>query len=145
MISVAAAQSIASSSVLAGSLGSLAAGLLTAVGAVPLFFVRRITERTESVLLGFAAGVMLAASFFSLILPGIESLETAGLAEAAAAATMAGAVLLGATAIGLLSRYAAIDFGRVSRSDKGYERSRHLSLFLAAITLHNFLRVWRLL
>lgn len=126
------------SPILAGSLGSLAAGLLTALGAAPLFFVKDVSKRTEKLLLAFAAGVMLAASFFSLIIPGIVSLQDDGLAKPEAAAIMAVAVLIGATAIGALNRYGAIDIGKVGLAGDGTLRSRRLSLFLAAITLHNF-------
>ena len=52
------------SPIAAGALGSLAAGLMTAVGAAPMLVVKRPGQQTQSVLLGFAAGVMLAASFF---------------------------------------------------------------------------------
>ena len=124
--------------ILAGSLGSLAAGLLTAVGAVPLFVVKEVSKRTEKLLLAFAAGVMLAASFFSLIIPGIDVLQKDGLTKAIAAGIMAASVLVGATAIGLLNRYGTIDIGKVGRAEDGTLRSRRLSLFLAAITLHNF-------
>lgn len=55
-----------------GFVASLAAGLLTAVGALPVLFGHSISRRQNDVLLGFAAGVMLSASFFSLIMPGIE-------------------------------------------------------------------------
>ena len=58
--------------VLLGFLGSLAAGLMTAVGAVPVLLGRAPSERARDTLLGFAAGVMLAASFFSLIVPSID-------------------------------------------------------------------------
>ena len=46
---------------------SAASGLATAVGALPVLAIRKISNRLESGFLGFAAGVMLAASFFSLI------------------------------------------------------------------------------
>jgi ZIP family zinc transporter len=42
------------------------------VGALGVFFIRRLSERLEDALLGVAAGIMLAASFFSLLLPAIE-------------------------------------------------------------------------
>jgi ZIP family zinc transporter len=44
-----------------GFLASLGAGAMTGVGALPVFFPFRISARTQDVLLGFAAGVMLAA------------------------------------------------------------------------------------
>ena len=61
------------SPILAGFLASLAAGLLTAVGAVPVLMQRHVSRSVSDVMLGFAAGVMLAAAFFSLILPGLET------------------------------------------------------------------------
>ena len=54
-----------------GSIASFAAGLCSGVGAAGVFFVRGLSPRLEDALLSFAAGVMLAASFFSLILPAI--------------------------------------------------------------------------
>ena len=58
--------------ILVGSLASLCAGLTTAVGALPIFFVRRVSDRFLDSSLGFAAGVMLAATSFSLLVPAIE-------------------------------------------------------------------------
>ena len=59
--------------VLLGSLASLAAGLMTMIGALPALFVREISSRTQDMLLGFFAGVMLSASFLSLIVPAVEA------------------------------------------------------------------------
>ena len=56
-----------------GFLGSLIAGLMTALGAVPILFGKVPSRGTRDMSLGFAAGVMLSASFFSLIIPAIES------------------------------------------------------------------------
>jgi len=69
------------SPILLGTLGSLAAGLTTGVGALPIFVVRRISDQTQDVMLGFAAGVMLAASFLSLILPGLDAARSQGAGE----------------------------------------------------------------
>ncbi len=59
-------------SILSGFLASLLAGLMPAAGALPVLFGSSISKKLNDALLGFAAGVMLAASFFSLIIPGIE-------------------------------------------------------------------------
>lgn len=56
-------------------IGSLAATLATALGALPALALNRISQRTEDLLLGFAAGIMLAASAFSLIVPAIDAGE----------------------------------------------------------------------
>lgn len=54
-------------------LGGLAAAVATALGALPALALRRISHRAEAIMLGFAAGVMLAASAFSLIVPAIDA------------------------------------------------------------------------
>ncbi|MFP3867944.1 MAG: ZIP family metal transporter [Desulfobacteraceae bacterium] len=48
------------------------AGLATGAGALLVFFVRQVSDRFLDASLGFAAGVMLAATSFSLIVPAIE-------------------------------------------------------------------------
>lgn len=63
-------------------LAALAAGtvtwLITALGAAAVFCIRRERKQTMNGLLGFAAGVMLAASYWSLLAPAISLAETAG-------------------------------------------------------------------
>jgi len=59
--------------ILLGFLASLFAGLATGVGALPvLLFKKRVSDAVLYTMLGGAAGVMLAATSFSLIIPGIE-------------------------------------------------------------------------
>ncbi len=50
-------------------LGGFAAFAATALGALPAMLLRAVSQRAEDIMLGFAAGVMLAASAFSLIVP----------------------------------------------------------------------------
>ena len=45
---------------------------MTAAGALPVFFTDRENRRLLDVLLGFTGGVMIAASFWSLLAPSIE-------------------------------------------------------------------------
>lgn len=54
-------------------LGGLSGFGATALGAVLAVVLRDVNARTQDVMLGFAAGMMLAASSFSLILPGLEA------------------------------------------------------------------------
>lgn len=84
------------SAMAAGVQASLLAAVATAVGALPVFFVQRVSKRHEATLLSFAAGVMLAAAIFALLLPSIE----AGQALLAATANPASGAA-GLTAIGL--------------------------------------------
>jgi ZIP family zinc transporter len=55
-----------------GLVGGLVIAILNSVGALIVLVWRKPSERFLNAALGFAAGVMLTASFTSLILPGIE-------------------------------------------------------------------------
>ncbi|CAN5732126.1 hypothetical protein BH20CHL1_BH20CHL1_09150 [soil metagenome] len=46
--------------------------LITALGASLVFFTRSISRTFLDIMLGFAAGVMIAASVWSLLLPAID-------------------------------------------------------------------------
>lgn len=52
---------------------------VTALGAATVFFFKSIGRRVLDAMLGFAAGVMIAASFWSLLAPSIELSESMGL------------------------------------------------------------------
>lgn len=56
-----------------GTISSLIAGLATVIGAIPVLFMKKeLNEKSMDFLLGFAAGVMLSATMFSLIVPSLE-------------------------------------------------------------------------
>lgn len=120
-----------------GFIGSLLAGLMTGVGALPVFFGKTVSVRTSDILLGFAAGVMLAASFFSLILPGIEEARSLfGSATLAAAIAVAG-VAMGAGAIELLNSTVPHEHFFRGREGPEIEALSRIWLFIFAITIHN--------
>lgn len=52
--------------------------LMTALGAAMVFFFKNINQKVLNSMLGFAAGVMIAASFWSLLKPAIEMTEESG-------------------------------------------------------------------
>lgn len=58
--------------ILIGFLASLIAGLATGVGALPAIFFPKVSNKALDTMLGFAAGVMLAATSFSLVIPSIQ-------------------------------------------------------------------------
>jgi ZIP family zinc transporter len=121
-----------------GAAGSLAAGLMTAVGALPVLFIRSVKARTEDMLLGFGAGVMLAASCFSLILPGMD----AAVAQTGSKGIAAVLVALGVAAGGLFLTLCERVFPH-QHFIKGHEgleskKVRGIWLFVIAIALHNF-------
>ena len=68
------------------------AGLATGLGALPVFFRSRVTHRVYDAALGLAAGLMVAASVFGLIIPGLE--------EGTLSAVMTGVFLGGIVLLG---------------------------------------------
>lgn len=118
------------SPVVQGLLATLFTYLVTALGASVVFFVRSVDQRLLDAMMGFAAGVMIAASFWSLIAPAIELSSELGRNAWLTAATgfISGGVFVIASDM-LLSR---AGFMR----DKGNSFKRSL-LLTAAVTLHN--------
>lgn len=130
--------SSASSLILMGSFASLCAGLATGLGAVPALLLRGISDELQNVMLGFAAGVMLAASFFSLILPGLEAAQAQGAGNVGAVSIVIAGVLAGAVSLGLIHRYAPHEHFVSGPEGPHTEKLRRIWLFVIAITLHNF-------
>ncbi len=58
---------------LSAAIWILAAGMGTIVGAFGLLIVRKPSDRLLDILLGFAGGVMLAATAFSLLVPALDN------------------------------------------------------------------------
>ncbi|RKF12493.1 ZIP family metal transporter [Roseovarius spongiae] len=121
-----------------GFLGSLAAGSLTAFGAVPVLFGRIPSRATRDLLLGFAAGVMLAASFFSLIIPALDAAEGQFENGATPAAIVCLAILLGMGAVALMNEKLPHEHFRSGREGPDAASLRRVWLFIIAITIHNF-------
>ena len=106
--------------------------LMTTLGAALVFFFSGEPHpRSQRTLLGFAAGVMTAASVWSLLLPAIDRAAGGALPAwlPAAAGMLAGVVFL-AVLDALLPRL------RRSRTDRGASW-RQTTLLATAITLHN--------
>ena len=106
----------------------------TAVGAAVVFFFKEIDRRVLDGLLGFAAGVMIAASFWSLLAPSIEMAREQGHIPWLPAAV---GFLLG----GLFLRI--VDF-ILPHLHAGFEKAEGIKtnwqrkiLLVMAITLHN--------
>ena len=120
-----------------GFLASFAAGALTAVGALPVLLGRTVSARMNATLLGFAAGVMLAASFFSLIVPGIEAARALlGSAKLAALVAVAG-IALGVAFVAGLNEWIPHEHFLKGRQGPMSTALRRIWLFVAAITIHN--------
>lgn len=123
-----------------GLLASLVAGLFTAVGALPVLFLSRIRRKVEDSLMGFGAGVMLAATAFSLVLPGVESAAHYTGGNTLGAALLVGAGIgAGGLFILAMHRYLPHEhFITGPQSGADPEKMRRIWLFVFAIALHNF-------
>ncbi len=121
--------------VVIGFLASILAGLATGLGAVPALFFKEISTRLFNSMLGMAAGVMLAATAFSLIVPGIEygnMIWPGNGLWVVAAGMMIGAVFLHVAD----EKLPHLHFDAVPDSHMG--SIQKISLFIVAITIHNF-------
>ena len=123
---------------LLGLVGSFAAGMCTAVGAVALVLFRRPSELVEDMMLASAAGIMLAASIFSLILPGIELGAARFGNEAVAALVVLVGVVMGGIALALINRLVPHEHFLVGHEGPDAARVSRIWLFVIAITIHNF-------
>jgi len=126
------------SPVMLGFLGSLAAGSLTAIGAVPVLFGRIPSRATRDLSLGFAAGVMLSASFFSLIIPALDAAAPRFDSSAGPAAIVCVAILLGMGAVALMNEKLPHEHFKTGREGPEADALRRIWLFIIAITIHNF-------
>ena len=121
-----------------GFLGSLAAGLMTALGAVPVLFGKTPSREMRDMSLGFAAGVMLAASFFSLIIPALDAAAGRYGEGAVPAAIVVVGILLGMGAVALMNEKLPHEHFRLGREGPASVSLRRVWLFIVAITIHNF-------
>jgi len=120
-----------------GMLGGLAGFAATALGAGPGIALRGLSARVEDSMLGLAAGMMLAASSFSLILPGLEAGEAILGTRALGAASVVAGMGLGVLLMVGLDQFTPHEHLYLGPCGAGCERLSRLWLFVLAITLHN--------
>jgi ZIP family zinc transporter len=132
-----------------GIIASLAAGSATGIGSIPIFFTKDVSRKSLDALLGFAAGVMLAATSFSLIVPAIEK---GGGGIPGATITLTG-ILCGGFFIDFVDKFFPNTnliinaVNETEESKNGFKKNRLINispqmrkvwLFIIAITIHNF-------
>ncbi|KAB2325641.1 ZIP family metal transporter [Betaproteobacteria bacterium SCN1] len=118
-------------------LGGLAGFAATAFGALPARFLRNLSNRTEDTLLGLAAGMMLAASSFSLILPGLEAGKSITGSNALGALTVVVGLGLGVLLMLGLDEFTPHEHEHGGPCGAGCGRVSRVWLFVFAIALHN--------
>jgi ZIP family zinc transporter len=110
---------------------------MTAIGAATVFLTRNVSRRLLDAMLGFAAGVMIAASFWSLLAPAIEMSAGSGVPGwiPAVVGFLLGGIFLWAVD-GVLPH---LHLGLATEEAEGIKTTWQRSVLLVtAITLHNF-------
>lgn len=111
------------------------AWLMTTLGAAVVFLFRReMKEAVQRLLLGFAAGVMIAASVWSLLIPAIEQAEERGQIGWIPAAL--GFVLGGAFLMLMDRMIPHLHIGR-TKAEGRTSAWKRTTLMILAVTLHN--------
>ncbi|MGE0312826.1 MAG: ZIP family metal transporter [Lautropia sp.] len=132
---IAAADPRVSSAVAAGAIAALA----TALGTLPVALAQRFSERARDAMLGFGAGVMLAAVAFSLIVPGLAAARVQGASAFGAGGIVGAGILIGAALLLLLEARVPHEHfikGR-EHAQAGARVLKRTWLFVFAILLHN--------
>lgn len=111
--------------------GTLFTFAMTVLGASLVFFLgKTVSDRMQRLCMGFAGGVMSAASVFSLLIPAAQQSKAAG--DAPWLVLTAG-FLLGAGLMTLLDRW----LGRLAVIRGAGEEDRRNAMLFSAVTLHN--------
>jgi len=109
---------------------------VTAAGAALVFCAREVNQKIMDCMLGFAAGVMIAASFWSLLAPGIEMAEQLGDVPwlTATIGFLGGGIFMRLTDRLLPHLHPGLAMNKSEGIKTSWQRS---TLLVLAITLHN--------
>ncbi len=127
---------LAQTPVMQAFIGTCFTWFMTALGASVVFFFKRLNRKVMDGMLGSAAGVMIAASFWSLLAPAIRMVEDAGGTPwiPALVGFLSGGVFLW----GVDKILPHLHAGFPTREAEGVKTSWQRSILLVlAITLHN--------
>lgn len=103
-----------------------------------MLVVRSLSRRTHDALLGFAAGVMLAASAFSLLVPALRVAGVRWSDPLLGAVAVAAGFLGGTVGLHLLHRAVPHEHFVKGRDVEVGKEVRRIFLLVLAITIHNF-------
>lgn len=119
----------------AAALAGIGTWGMTALGASLVFFFKNLNKRITNLMLGFAAGIMIAASFWSLLSPAIE--QSAHLGKFAFVPALVGFLLGGAFLFALDRIIPHLHMGATRAEGNPSAGTSKSLLLVLAITLHN--------
>jgi ZIP family zinc transporter len=118
-------------------LGGLFAAFATALGTLPVLLSQQFSQRTYDSMLGFGAGVMLAASSFSLVIPALSAAKAQGAGGWGAGSIVGGGILLGAALLLAIDRLVPHEHFVKGLEGPQARAIKRVWLFVLAISLHN--------
>ena len=120
-----------------GLVASLLAGTATGLGGIPIFFKKDFSKRTLDLMLGFAAGVMLAASSFSLLVPAFEDAQVIAVGWPGVFTIVGLGFMLGASFVYITDKKLPHEHFQKGPEGPSSKLGR-VWLLVIAITIHNF-------
>lgn len=121
--------------VLMALVATLGTWFVTALGAATVIFFKNPNQKLLNLMLGFAAGVMIAASFWSLLQPAIERAETCLNVPAWLVVTCG--FLCGAVFMWLSDKLVSYTRRRADSEGEQSGRFNRIMMLVLSITLHN--------
>ncbi|MCD7825060.1 MAG: ZIP family metal transporter [Clostridiaceae bacterium] len=116
-------------------LGTLFTFSITTLGALNVFFVKKeVNQNAQCLFLGFAGGVMVAASIWSLLVPGIETAEEN---HQISWLIISGGFLLGVALLLFVDRLMKRKIKNMERRQQQLPVSKRTAMLVLAITIHN--------
>ncbi len=118
-------------------LGGMMAAGATALGTLPVLFSQQFSQRAYDTMLGFGAGVMLAASAFSLVIPALAAAKSQGAGSWGAGGLVGVGILLGAAILLGIDRAVPHEHFHKGLEGPQSKALKRVWLFVLAICLHN--------
>lgn len=126
--------------IIQGLIATIFTWAVTALGAALVFFFKSVDRKILNTMLGFGAGVMIAASFWSLLNPAIELCSILGYSEIVLPATgflLGGIFIIFADKLMDKYSYGVVTESNEVSTDSVAQRYKKSILLVTAVTLHN--------
>jgi zinc transporter, ZIP family len=120
-----------------GTFAGACTGFATLIGALPALLSRRPSASQQGIMFGFAAGVMISASYLSLIVPAVHFAKNAGHESSGAAGMVAASVLAGAASLHWVRRWEPFRWSAKMDPALSPQTGQRAWLLTIAMTGHN--------